>query len=84
LLVVFVCTKLGNQAESAKPFHQIRETLAIFLMHCREFQPQSTTRLYMPHNGFGPDLAFFDKKMNACLRAHSPRLPCLDKQTARA
>jgi hypothetical protein len=62
----------GNQAESPEPFHQIRETLAIFLKHCRELQPQSTTGLNMPHNGFGPDLTFFDKKMKVCLRAHSP------------
>jgi len=32
--------KPRNQAESAKPFHQIREALAIFILHRREFQPQ--------------------------------------------
>ena len=72
LLVVFDDSKPRNQAESAKPFHQIRETLAIFLLHSSEFQPQSTTGPYMPHNSFGPDLTFFDKKMNVCLRAHGP------------
>jgi len=82
--VVFADSKPRNQAESAKPFHQIRETPAIFLLHCREFQPQSTTGPYMPHNSFGPDLTFFDKKMNVCLRAHGPCLLCLDKQTAGA
>ena len=45
LLAGFVCSKPRNQAEPAKPFHQIRETLAIFLMHCGEFQPQSTAGL---------------------------------------
>ena len=84
LLVVPADSKPRNQAESAKPFHQIREMPAIFLLHCREFQPQSTTGPYMPHNSFGPDLSFFDKKMKVGLRAHRPRLPCLDKQTARA
>jgi len=70
LLVVLADSKPRNQTESAKPFHQIRETLAIFLLHCRELQPQSTTGPYMPHNSFGPNLSFFDKKMNVRLRAH--------------
>jgi hypothetical protein len=72
LLVALADSEPGNQAESAKPFHQLRETPAIFLEYCREFQPKSTTGLYMPHNGFGPDLTFFDKKMKDCLRAYSP------------
>src|SRR6266850_5695476 len=38
----------------------------------------------MPHNGFGPDLSFFDKKMQVCFRAHSLVLVCQDKQTAGA
>jgi len=65
-------------------FSSSRETRAIFLVHGRELQPQATTGLYMPHNSFGPDLAFFDKKMNVGLRAHGLCLACLDKQTARA
>jgi len=84
LLVLFAASKPRNQAESAKPFHQAREARAIFLAHGRELQPQATTRLYMPHNSFGPDLTFFDKKMKVCLRAHGLCLACLDKQTARA
>ena len=84
LLVVPADPKPRNQAESTKPFHQIGETLAIFLLHCRECQPQSATGLYMPHNGFGPDLTFFDEKMYLGHRAHGSRLPSLDKQTARA
>jgi len=84
LRVEFADSKLRNLAECAKPFHQARETWAIFLVHGRELQPQATTGLYMPHNSFGPDLAFFDKKMNVGLRAHGLCLPCLDKQTARA
>lgn len=82
--VEFAVSKSRNLAECAKPFHQARETLAIFLVHGRELQPQATTRLYMPHNSFGPDLTFFDKKMNLCLRAHGLCLPGLDKQAARA
>ena len=84
LRVEFADSKLRNLTECAKPFHQARETRAIFLVHGRELQPQATTGLYMPHNSFGPDLAFFDKKMNVGLRAHGLCLPCLDKQTARA
>jgi len=84
LRVEFADSKLRNLTECAKPFHQARETRAIFLVHGRELQPQATTGLYMPHNSFGPDRAFFDKKMNVGLRAHGLRLPCLDKQTARA
>jgi hypothetical protein len=72
LLVVPADSKPRNQAEPAKPFHQIRETLAIFLLHSRECQPQSATGPHMPHDSFGPDLSFFDKKMNVCLRAHGP------------
>jgi hypothetical protein len=72
LLDEFGSSKPRNQAESAKSFHQIGETPAIFLTHRREFQPQSTTGLYMPHNSFGPDLTFFDKKMKVCLRPHRP------------
>jgi hypothetical protein len=82
--VEFAVSKLRNLAECAKPFHQARETRAIFLAHRRELQPQATTRLYMPHNSFGPDLPFFDEKMNFSLRAQGLCLPCLDKQTARA
>jgi len=53
---------LENLTECAKPFHQARETRAIFLEHGRELQPQATAGLYMPHNSFGPDLTFFDRK----------------------
>jgi hypothetical protein len=84
LPVVCAVSKLRNLAECAKPFHQARETWAIFLVHGRELQPQATTGFYMPHNSFGSDLTFFDKKMNVCLRAHGLFLACLDKQTARA
>jgi hypothetical protein len=38
----------------------------------------------MPHHRFGPDLSFFDKKMQACFHAHSPGLLCEEKQTAGA
>jgi len=84
LLVLFAASKPRNQAESAKPFHQIREMPAIFLAHCRELQPQSAAGFNTPHNRFGPDLSFLDKKMKLGLRAHRLWLPCLDKQTARA
>jgi hypothetical protein len=77
--VEFAASKLRNLAECPKPFHQARETRAIFLAHGRELQTQATTGFYMPHNGFGPDLPLFDKKMNVCLRAHRLCLPCLDK-----
>jgi hypothetical protein len=65
----WMCSLIRN---SAKSFHQNCETRAIFLTHGREFQPQSTAGLYMPHNCFGPDLTFFDEKMYGCLRAHGP------------
>jgi hypothetical protein len=84
LLVVLAASKSGNRTEAAKPFDQIGEMPAIFLTHCGEFQPQSTARLHMPHNGFGPDLPFFDKKMEVGLRAHSLGLLCQDKQTTGA
>jgi hypothetical protein len=84
LLAVFAASKPRNQAESAKTFHQILETPAIFLEHGRELQSQSTTGLYMPHNRFSPDLSFFDEKMKFGLFAHRPRLACLKEQTARA
>ena len=57
---------------------------AIFFTHGGEFQTQSTAGLHMPHNGFGPDLPFFDKKMEVGLRAHSLELVRQDKQTAGA
>jgi hypothetical protein len=85
LLVVFAAaSKPGNQAESAKPSHQIGEMAAIFLAHGGELQSQSTAGLHMPHNGFGPDLSFFDKKMQVGLCAHSLVLVRQDKQTAGA
>jgi hypothetical protein len=62
----------GKQAESPKTSHQLRETPAIFLDDGREWQPQSASGLNMPHNGFGPDLTFFDKRMKVGLRAYSP------------
>jgi len=63
LLAVIAAMKPRNQAESAKPFHQIRKPAAIFLIHGCKLQPQSTTGFHMPHHRFGPDLSFFDKKM---------------------
>jgi hypothetical protein len=84
LLVVFAASKPGNQTEAAKPFHQVGEMAAIFLTYCRELQSQSTAGLHMPHNGFGPDLSFFDKKMQVGLCAHSLVLVRQDKQTAGA
>ena len=75
LLGVFAgASKPGNQAESAKPFHQIGEMAAIFLTHGGELQSQSTAGLHMPHNGFGPDLSFLHQKIKGCFRAHSPGL----------
>jgi|SRR6267143_1508615 len=84
LLALFAASKPRNQAKSAKPSHQIREAPAIFLAHGRELQSQTTTGLYTPHNGFGPDLSFFDKEMKVGLCAQRLWLPCLHKQTARA
>ncbi len=78
---MFAALKPGNQAESAKPFHQIGEMAAIFLI---EFQPQSTAGLHMPHNGFGPDRPFFDEKMEVGFRTHSLGLLRQNKQTAGA
>ena len=45
------------------------ETGAIFLADGSELQTQPTSRLDMPHNSLGPDLSFFDKKMEVCLSA---------------
>ena len=36
---------------------------AILLCHDRELHAHSTTGLHMPHNCFGPDLAFLYKKI---------------------
>jgi len=83
LLVALACLNPWTQAESAKSFHQIPGTLAIFLNHCRNFQPQSTTGNYMPHNSLGPDLAFLNEKMKVCLCAHISGLARLDKHPAR-
>src|SRR6266850_7690683 len=84
LLVVFAASKPGNQTEAAKPFHQIGEMAAIFLVHGGEFQPQSPSGLHMPHHGFGPDLPLFDKEMEVGLRAHGLGRLGQDKQTAGA
>ena len=71
-------------AKRTKPLHQYRETVAVFLEHCREFHSQSTTGLYMTHDRFGPDLPFFDKKMKVGLRSHNFELPCLKKEASGA
>jgi len=81
---MFAAVKPRNQTESTKPSHQVRETPAIFLEHCRKFQSQSETGLYMAHNRFGPDLSLFDEKIEVCFCAYRLWLPCLDKQAARA
>jgi len=70
LLVVIGRSNGGNRAELAEPLHQFCETRAIFLADGGEFQPQSTTGMYMADNRFSPDLPFFDEKINACLRAY--------------
>lgn len=82
LLVKLAYLKTRIHAEAANSFHQISETLPIFLNHCRDFQPQSTTGSHMPHNSLGPDLAFFDEKMKVCLCAYISGLARLDKQPA--
>ena len=84
LVAVLAAAKPRNQTETTNSFHQVRESTAIFLEHCRELQPQSETRLYMAHNRFGPNLAFFDKKMNGGRCAQRLWLARLDEQTAGA
>ena len=70
LLVVFRSAKFRERIEAAKPIHQKREMTAILVAYGSELQSQSTTGFLMPDNGFDPDLAFLDKKINAGLRAH--------------
>jgi len=79
LLVAFAGLKPRNRAEFAEPLQQVCQTWAILLAHRREFQPQSTTGLYLAHNSFRPDLSFFDKKMKVCLCANGLELPRLDE-----
>jgi hypothetical protein len=78
--------KLRERAgtKPTKPFHQKCETVAVFLEHCREFQSYSAARLYVAHNGFGPDLPFFDKKMKHGLRSQSFEPSCLEKEASGA
>lgn len=66
------------------PFHQIQQTRAIFIGHCREFQSQPTTRFYMPYNGVRPDLPFLDQKIELGLCTNDNWLSRLEKQTALA
>lgn len=86
LRAAFAGLKLRERARAkpTKPFHQKCETVAVFLEHCREFQPYSAARLYVAHDRFGPDLPFFDKKMKDGLRSQSSGLPCLKKEASGA
>jgi hypothetical protein len=54
----------------------------VLLSDGREFQSQSFTRLAMPHDGLGPDLAFVDEKIELGFGAHRPRVWRSDKQTS--
>jgi hypothetical protein len=53
-----------------KPVHQCSQGLAIFIIHRRELQTQSTTGLYTPDDSVGPDLALLNKKIKPDRRTH--------------
>jgi hypothetical protein len=66
------------------PFNQFRQSQAIFIGHCREFQSRATIGTYMLHYGVGPDLSFLDQKIKLGLCTHDNWLSRLDKQAALA
>jgi hypothetical protein len=82
LFTVFGPARLRDHAYFAKAFQQIGETLAVFLAHGSEFQPQSTAGLYVSHHSLSLDLPFLDKKMKIGLRAHGLSHLRVDEQTA--
>src|SRR5260370_31591332 len=70
--------------EAAKPGKQRGEMRPVLLRHGREFQSQSFTRLAMPHDHLGPDLAFLDEKIELGFRANRPWTWGSNKQTSGA
>jgi len=69
--------------EVAKPSEQCCEMRRVLLRHGCEFESQTVTRLNMPHDRLGPDLAFLDKKIEPGFRAYRPRTWGSKKQTSR-
>jgi hypothetical protein len=70
--------------EGPKPSKQCGEMRRVLLCHGCEFESQTVTRLNMPHDRLGPDLAFLDKKIEPGFRAHRPWTWGSKKQTSRA
>jgi hypothetical protein len=70
--------------QGPKSSKQSCEVRRVLLCDCCEFESQSVTRLNMPHDRLGPDLAFLDKKIEPGFRTHRPCSWGSDKQTSRA
>ena len=66
-----------------KPSEQRCEMRRVLLCHGCEFEPQSVTRLNMPHDRLGPDLAFLDEKIEPSFHVHRPWTWGSNKQTSR-
>jgi hypothetical protein len=70
--------------QAPKPCEQRCETRRVLLRHGREFQSQSLTRLTMPHDRLGPDLAFRDEKIKLGFHAYRLWSGGSNKQTSGA
>jgi hypothetical protein len=70
--------------EGPKSGKQRCEMRRVLLCHGCEFESQTVTRLNMPHDRLGPDLAFLDKKIEPGFRAYRTWTWGSKKQTSRA
>jgi hypothetical protein len=80
--VPFSPARKGHQARSrrtANPIDQCGEMWAVFLKQGGEFQSESFAGFHMPHNRFGPDLSFLNKKIQFDGYTHRPGIWCRDE-----
>jgi hypothetical protein len=55
---------------------------AVVLVDCGEFEAETLSGLYMPHQSVGADLALADEKMHLSCGAYSAEVGRFDKETA--
>ena len=65
------CGALGRGG-SANPIQQCYQVGAVLICYCGELQPQAAAWDHMPHDRFGPDWSFWNKKIKPGLRAQGP------------
>jgi hypothetical protein len=67
--------------EPAKPRHQGCKPWSVFLTHGCELHPYAATRLHMPYDGIGTDLAFLHQEVKINDSSNGFDRGCLQEKT---